>query len=124
DKTSTYRLVKSINRKYCLMLTATPVQNDLKELYNLIELVRPGQLGTYRAFKSEFVHDMRTPKEVERLKSLLSEVLIRNRRGRGTVEFTSRRVESVPIDLSPEERRLYDAVSRFVQDEYRGAEGL
>ena len=31
-----YRFVNSIQKKYCLMLTATPIQNDLKELYNLI----------------------------------------------------------------------------------------
>ena len=123
EKTANYQLVKAISRKFCLMLTATPVQNDLKELYNLIELVRPGQLGTYSFFKSEFVQDLRTPKETERLKSLLAQVVVRNRRGRGTVEFTSRRVESVSIDLSPEERRLYDEVTRFVREEFRRLKG-
>ncbi|MCZ6581759.1 MAG: SNF2-related protein, partial [Thaumarchaeota archaeon] len=28
-----------------LLLSATPVQNNLKELYNLVELIRPGHLG-------------------------------------------------------------------------------
>ncbi len=124
EKTTNYKFVNSIKRKFCLMLTATPMQNDLKELYNLIELIRPGQLGTYREFKREFVHDMRTPKDTKRLKDLLSKVIIRNRRGSGTVEFTSRRVESVPIQLSPGERRLYDEVTQFVRDEYRRAKGV
>src|SRR5690606_32039746 len=60
----------------------------------------------------------------KRLKDLLSKVIIRNRRGSGTVEFTSRRVESVPIQLSPGERRLYDEVTQFVRDEYRRAKGV
>src|SRR5690606_40842957 len=94
-----YRFVNSIRRTYCLMLTATPVQNDLKELYNLINLVRPGQLGTYRQFKRAFVEDRRTPKATEKLRGLLSQVLIRNRRGEGTVTFTARRVQAVPVDL-------------------------
>ena len=47
------------------MLTATPLQNDLKELYNLINLIRPGQLGTYRQFKETFVDDRRTPKKTD-----------------------------------------------------------
>ncbi len=64
------------------MLTATPVQNDLKELFNLINLLRPGHFGTYRQFRQTFVQDQRMPKETEELKRLLSQVMIRNRRGR------------------------------------------
>ena len=122
-RTASYRFVSGISRKYCLLLTATPVQNDLKELYNLIELIRPGHLGAYREFKAEFVHDMRTPKEPERLRALLSRLLIRSRKGKDTVQFTKRHVESVPVDLSPGERRLYDAVTDFVRTEYRRAKG-
>lgn len=119
-----YKFINSIRRKHCLMLTATPVQNDLKELYNLINLIRPGQLGTYREFKQAFVEDRRTPKGLEDLRRLLSRVLIRNRRGRGTVQFTARHVHSIPVDLSPEERRLYDGVTAFVKEGYRRARGM
>ena len=118
-----YRFINSIRRKHCLMLTATPVQNDLRELYNLINLVRPGQLGTYREFKQAFVEDKRTPKELEALRRLLSQVLIRNRRESGTVQFTARHVHSLPVDLSPEERALYDGVTTFVKEGYRRERG-
>ncbi len=43
-RTQNWQLVNRIRTKYLLMLTATPVQNDLKELYNLITLLKPGQL--------------------------------------------------------------------------------
>ena len=46
-----WRLVNSLHKKYLLLLTATPVQNDLRELYTLISLLKPGQLGTYRQFQ-------------------------------------------------------------------------
>src|SRR5690606_36664499 len=36
NRTSNHSFVSGIRKKYCLLLTATPVQNDLKELYNLI----------------------------------------------------------------------------------------
>lgn len=62
SSTASYRLVNSIQKKYCLMLTATPVQNDLKELYNLIGLIKPGQLGSYQTFKKRFMAAKRTPK--------------------------------------------------------------
>ena len=65
------------------MLTATPVQNDLRELYNHY-LLKPGQLGTYSDFKRRFVMTSALP-GILRFCSLLDEVMIRNRRGAGTI---------------------------------------
>src|SRR2546427_5485668 len=47
------------------LLTATPLQNDLRELYNLITLLRPGQLGTWQEFKREHLvsGDHRQPRD-------------------------------------------------------------
>ncbi|MEW5956906.1 MAG: SNF2-related protein [Chloroflexota bacterium] len=54
-RTDSYRFVNQIRTRYVLMLTATPVHNDLLELYNLITILRPGHLGTRRAFRQNFV---------------------------------------------------------------------
>lgn len=122
-RSQNYQFVNGIRRTYCLMLTATPVQNDLRELYTLITLIRPGQLGTYRQFKREFVEAKRTPKQPELLRALLKRVMVRNRRGEGSVKFTARRVRSVPVDLKERERRLYDEVTEFVRAGYKSAPG-
>lgn len=53
-RTQAYRFVNQIRKRYVLMLTATPVHNDLLELYNLITILRPGHLGTRRAFRENF----------------------------------------------------------------------
>src|SRR5207237_9104978 len=42
-----YRFVEKIERDFILLLTATPLQHDLRELYNLITPLRPGQAGTW-----------------------------------------------------------------------------
>lgn len=54
-QTTAYKFVEQIRKQYVLMLTATPVHNHLLELYNLINILRPGQLGTRRAFRQNFV---------------------------------------------------------------------
>ncbi|HEX7714171.1 MAG TPA: DEAD/DEAH box helicase, partial [Bacillota bacterium] len=59
--TQNFQFVQGIQKKFFLLLTATPLQNDLKELFNLITLLRPGQLGNYRQFKQKFTKDKRTP---------------------------------------------------------------
>ncbi|MBE3551602.1 MAG: DEAD/DEAH box helicase [Kyrpidia tusciae] len=118
-KTKNWQLVNQLQKKYCLLLTATPIQNDLRELYNLITLLKPGQLGSFREFCRNFVEDKRTPKNPAGLRKALDEVMIRNKRSEGNVEFTKRYVRQVPLQLSPEERVFYEAVTAFIREEYR-----
>lgn len=122
-KTSNYQFVIQLRKKYCLLLTATPVQNDLDELYNLITLLKPGQLGGQSEFAANFVLGKRLPKNEDQLQETLSSVMIRNRRSEGNIHFTKRFVKNVPLLLSQEEQALYDAVTRFVRERYEESGG-
>ncbi|WP_110933326.1 DEAD/DEAH box helicase [Paenibacillus bouchesdurhonensis] len=122
-KTTNYQFMIQLRKKYCLLLTATPVQNDLSELFNLINLLKPGQLGGQSDFAANFVVDKRIPKNEEKLKEELSKVMIRNRRSDGELEFTKRIVRNIHIELSPEEKNLYDGVTSFVKDQYQATGG-
>ncbi|MFF2886810.1 DEAD/DEAH box helicase [Paenibacillus sp. NPDC057967] len=117
-KTTNYQFATQLRKKYCLLLTATPIQNDLDELYNLITLLKPGQLGGQSDFAANFVVDKRLPKNEDQLQEALSSVMIRNRRGDGGIHFTKRFVKNIPLSLSPEEKALYDAVTGFVKERY------
>ncbi|MFD0678205.1 MULTISPECIES: DEAD/DEAH box helicase [unclassified Paenibacillus] len=120
-KTTNYQFITELRKKYCLLLTATPVQNDLKELYNLITLLKPGHLGGQGSFQSNFVVDKRIPKNEDQLQQELSKVMIRNRRSDGNVNFTKRIVRNIPLTLSPDEKALYDGVTSFVKGRYEEA---
>lgn len=121
DSTRNYQLVSSIRKRYFLLLTATPLQNNLKELFNLITLLRPGQLGSYTSFKRQFVENNRSPRNVGGLRQLLGEVVVRNRRNSTSVAFTDRQVEHIQVDLSDLERQLYDAIEEFIRHDFRRA---
>jgi len=116
-QTLAWKFVAALPSKYLLLLTATPVQNDLRELYNLVNLLRPGTLGTYRSFRRRYMirGDKRLPKNTAELSQLLKDVMIRTTRAKTTIRFPKRTVEIVPFRLTPRERRLYDAVSDFVR---------
>lgn len=119
-----WRFVASLSKKYMLLLTATPVQNNLDELFNLVSLLVPGQLQTYDRFLERYVasRDRRIPARVPELRQRLRDVMVRNRRG---IAFTlpPRRVHGLSVRLSPAERTLYDNVSDFVRDAYWTASG-
>lgn len=122
-KTSSYQLISKLRKKYCLLLTATPVQNDLKELFNLINLLRPGHLGVQGKFQHEFVTHKRLAKNQEKLREEIRKVMIRNRREESDLTFTRRYVKNINLTLSKEEQALYEAITRFVRDQYEASGG-
>jgi SNF2 family DNA or RNA helicase len=77
-----WQFVNRLKKNFILLLTATPVQNNLEELFNLVTLLQPGQLQTLRGFRRTHVArgDKRQPKDPAGLRRLLSEVMVRNRR--------------------------------------------
>lgn len=124
SKSKNYEFINQLKKKYCLLLTATPVQNEMQELFNLVSLLRPGVLGHSGAFQDTYVQGKREAKNEEQLQALLKKVMIRNMRKDGIVQFTKRQVHNIQLDLAPEERRLYDAVTQFVQEQYREGGGV
>jgi SNF2 family DNA or RNA helicase len=118
-----YKFIQKIDRNYLLLLTATPLQNDLRELYNLVTLLRPGQLGTWREFKHRHMAsgDKRKPRNVEALRELTAEVMIRTRRASVALalELPPRRPTHPLIELTPAESTLYLETAAFLRELYR-----
>lgn len=119
-RTLAYQLVNRLKKKYILLLTATPVENNLEELFNLITLLQPGQLETASSFKRKYITrgDPLKPKNTEALKRLIREVMIRNRRSETGVITSRRLAEVVELDLSPEEMAFYHRLTVFVRGHY------
>ncbi len=104
-----------------LLLTATPLQNDMSELFGLMSLVDEAILGPEEAFRAHFPVDPETggltdmaQKEIrQRLAPIVQRTL--RRQVREYVKYTNRR--SVVEDFTPlaEEQMLYDDVSEYLR---------
>lgn len=99
-----------------VLLTATPLQNSLLELYGLVSIIDDYAFGDFRTFRTRFTrlnndtdfHDLK-----ERLKPICKRTL--RRQVLEYVKYTNRHAlvqEFVPTD---EEQRLYDLVSEYLQ---------
>ena len=108
-----WKLVNELQKRFILLLTATPVQNSLNELYNLVTVLKPGQLKSPKEFQREFVvrGDPRLPKNRGLLRDLLRDVMVRHSRGQITLQLPPRRAHTVQLQLSDDERHLYDAIA-------------
>ncbi len=108
-----WRFVDKLQKKRLLLLTATPFQNNLIELYNLLSLLRRGHLGTISEFRESFLvnGNERQPLNPAELKRKLSEVMVRRRRDEVKgINYRSRIPKIISVELTWEEKRAYESV--------------
>jgi SNF2 family DNA or RNA helicase len=121
--TMRYELIDELSYGEAFFATATPIQNDISDLYNIIDLIRPGILGTRQQFDNRYVVDSDDAqiKRSEELQQKLNRVMIRNRREETKIDFTNREVHTNVFEPSPAETELYDAVTDYVRSNYSSA---
>ncbi len=114
--TLNWKLVNAIQKRFILLLTATPVENNLMELYNLITLLKPGQLQTATAFREKFMTkgDPTDPRNRALLKELLQEVMIRNTRALAGINIPPRYAQTIRIDASKGELAFYERLESLI----------
>ncbi|WP_256393758.1 DEAD/DEAH box helicase [Natronoarchaeum rubrum] len=124
EDTDRYELLEKLSYDYAFFLTATPIQNDVTDLYNIISLLRPGLFGTREAFHNYFVNkSQETLVNRNELQNRLRKVMIRNRRDETDIDFTPRNVTTRTFDPSPAEQDLYQAVTDYVRMAYGEDQG-
>ena len=120
-----WRFVDKIPKKRFLILTATPFQNDLLELYSLLNLLKRGHLGTMKEFKKKFLFrgDKRHPLNPHELKEKLQEVMVRRRRDETGIDYKKRIPRIVAVEMSKEEEEIYKDINELLQTKYFSARG-
>jgi superfamily II DNA or RNA helicase len=99
-----------------VLLTATPLQNSLLELYGLVSIIDDfafGDLKTYRARFTRLANDNDFNDLKERLRPICKRTL--RKQVLEYVKFTNRHALVQEFVPTPEEQRLYDLVSEYLQ---------
>ena len=123
-ETHKHQLLKELPRKFTLFLTATPIENNLRELYNLVELIKPGTFGTLNEFKNRYADDpqMRSINLFfkDELQHILSKIIIRTTRQqvKKYIKFTDRIPHTKILKPTDDERELYDKITKIIQEKY------
>lgn len=99
-----------------LLLTATPLQNSLVELYGLSTLIDEHLFGDLNSFRSQYAG---VGSSVSELRQRLADFCKRTLRNQVTeyIRYTERRPITRPFIPSDNEHALYEAVSSFLQRE-------
>jgi len=110
DRSSqSWKLVDALNKRFLLLLSATPVQNDLIELYNLLTLLKPGIFKTPKEFRGAYMTPgkPRQPANSERLRALMRGAMVRNTRAVVAVKLPRRHATTIKVDGAPGEAEAY-----------------
>lgn len=120
-----WRFVDQLQKKRFLLLTATPFQNDLLELYNLLHLLKKGHLGTIKEFRKQFLNggNKRYPLNPKALKAKLEEVMIRRKRSETGIEYKKRIPRIISVEQTLEEKKVYEKVTELLKEKYFSSAG-
>ena len=110
-------LQKALAHAPKLLLTATPLQNSLQELYGLVSFIDPHVFSDIKTFRSQYAH--LGEGQFADLKARLAPLCKRTLRRQVVeyVRYTERRPHTQDFTPSPEEEDLYRRVSDYLQRE-------
>lgn len=98
------------------LLTATPLQNSLLELYGLVSIIDEHTFGDIKSFRSQFLRTV-DGENYQDLRDRLKSVCIRNlrRQVQEYIRYTNRIPLTIKFEPSDDEQKLYEDVSDYLQ---------
>ena len=120
---------KRIPADYRIALTGTPVENNVGDLWSLMDFLNPGLLGRQAAFKQTFFRPIqiwRDPDAAERLRKLTGPFILRRlKTDRAIISDLPEKIEQKEFcTLTREQASLYQAVLDDMQEKLEQAEGI
>jgi superfamily II DNA or RNA helicase len=126
---ATARALRSIGARARVALTGTPVENNLSELWAILDWTTPGLLGRLGAFRARYaqaVESRRDAAAADRLARLVRPFLLRRRKSDPGIapELPPKTETDRAVSLTPEQTALYEAVVRETLAEIAGADDM
>jgi SNF2 family DNA or RNA helicase len=118
------KLIRALSTRFLLLLTATPVENRLQDLYEMISLVAPGLLGTPAQFRARHVAvggDVNNPRNLTELRSRTHQVMVRHRRSEVALRLPQRLAETTLVTPDADEQALYAELTERIRVEAKEA---
>ena len=114
-QTKTSSSVMKLQAAHRIILTGTPVQNHLGELWNLFQFANPGLLGSHDQFHEKYIVPIELQDNKERsrqLKRIVSPFMLRRTKQEVIEELPDKTEINIPVELSSDELAVYEAIRR------------
>lgn len=117
--TSRSQSAMKLNGRFKMIMTGTPIENHLGELWNLFRFINPGLLGSLDSFNRRFaaqIQDEDMKEAHERLRRLIRPFILRRTKNQVLQDLPPRTEITLSVDLSAEEAALYENTRRQAID--------
>ena len=110
--TKTAQAVKRLESRYAFVLTGTPIENRIDELYSLMDFLNPGVLGPLFRFNRDFyeLDDRGRPvgyRNLDQLHARVRPFMLRRRKADVETELPDRTDQTFLVPLSGEQKNRY-----------------
>lgn len=102
-----------------VILTGTPVQNHLGELWNLFQFVNPGLLGTWTDFNNHFIREELTAASREKLQRMTQPFILRRTKMEVLSDLPEKNTYEHPVELTHAEMQMYEDMRRKVEIKFK-----
>jgi SNF2 family DNA or RNA helicase len=128
-ETKQARAARALTAGYRIALTGTPVENNVGDLWSIMEFLNPGLLGTQTDFKRRFfvpIQASRDVQAIERLKALTGPFILRRLKSDKTIiaDLPEKMEMKVYCNLTREQGSLYAAVVDEAMETLTAADGI
>lgn len=106
-----YKAINQLNSKHRLVLTGTPIENSLTDLWSQINFLNKGLLGNLRFFKREFVQPIEKntdPEKKEKLQRFIHPFVLRRTKNQVAKDLPDKLESVIYCDMSDEQKSLYE----------------
>lgn len=113
-----FKAVKRLKSKHRLVLSGTPVENSVADIWSQMTFLNPGLLGTYPYFQKEFVQPIEKRKDeekVRRLQAIIKPFVLRRTKNQVATELPPKSEQVFYCAMSEEQVEYYERV----KSEYR-----
>ena len=120
--TKTSQACMRLEAHYRIILTGTPVQNHLGELWNLFQFINPGLLGTYEQFHLKYIQPIETLQDTERqqqLQALVAPFMLRRTKQAVAKELPDKTEITIDVELTEDEMAFYEVIRREAEQRFK-----
>jgi superfamily II DNA or RNA helicase len=114
-ETKRSRAAMSLNGRFKLLTTGTPIENHLGELWNLFNFIIPGLLGSLASFNQRFAIPIERHGDQaarRKLKKLIRPFILRRSKAQVLEELPPRTEITLQVEMNDDELALYEAMRR------------
>jgi superfamily II DNA or RNA helicase len=119
SESKTYQTITGLHSQYRFVLTGTPIENSLSDLWSQMNFLNRGLLGSLNFFKHQFInpieHD-KDPLTSRKLQTLIHPFILRRTKEQVASDLPPLTEESFTIEMTPEQYDLYEAEKSSVRN--------